>query len=139
MTYRVILLTLLLVGAFTAGALSAASQTTPPHEDYDSGAYLYRTFCASCHGETGKGDGPVADLTDPRACDLTNLRRKAGGQFPRAYVVGVLDGTRPIAGHGAPAMPNWRSVLRRGAGNDERVVRARLEALATHVETLQVK
>jgi hypothetical protein len=36
-------------------------------------------------------------------------------------------------------MPNWRNVLRTTEGDDERVVRRRLEALVDHVATLQQK
>jgi mono/diheme cytochrome c family protein len=115
-----------------APLLSAESQE---REDYNSGAYLYRVFCASCHGESGKGDGPVADLTDPPASDLTTIRGRAGGVFPRAQVMAVLDRTTSVKGH--ETMPNWRTVLRRTEGEDERVIRKRLEALVSHVETLQ--
>lgn len=40
--------------------------------DAEAGAYTYKTFCASCHGETGCGDGPLASTLDPkpaRHCD----------------------------------------------------------------------
>jgi mono/diheme cytochrome c family protein len=125
-------------------ALSAPLHATPPapapaqaeaHEDYNSGAYLYRVFCASCHGQTGRGDGPVADLSDPRASDLTTIRQRAGGTFPRARVMSVLDGSKPLDGH--RNMPNWQKVLRRTEGDDERVIRKRLDALVSHVEGMQ--
>lgn len=35
------------------------------------GAELYQTWCASCHGETGQGDGPVAQTLNPKPADLT--------------------------------------------------------------------
>ena len=128
---------LLLIAVFAAVASSASPQTPPPREDYNSGAYLYRVFCASCHGDTGKGDGPVADLSVPRASDLTTIRQRSGGVFPRTRVMGVLDGTIRLQGHDAPAMPHWRNVLRRTERDDDRVIRQRLEALVSHVEELQ--
>jgi mono/diheme cytochrome c family protein len=114
-------------------------QQRPPREDYSSGAYLYRAFCATCHGETGKGDGPVADIADRRPADLTVLRRSNGGTYPRDRVLRVLENAEPIPGHDPPAMPNWRNVLKTTEGGDERVIRTRLEALADHVATLQQK
>jgi mono/diheme cytochrome c family protein len=139
MAIRVILLTSVLVLAGFAGAMSVAPAQTPPARDGKaSGAQLYKAFCASCHGETGKGDGPAADLSTPRAPDLTMIQRKAGGTFPRAQLLGRLDGTNPPKGHEAQ-MPNWRNVLRRTEGDDERVIQKRLEELVSHVEALQVR
>ena len=116
-------------------ALAAVPQT-PVREDYSSGAYLYRTFCASCHGEGGRGDGPVADL-GPRPSDLTRLREANGGVFPRARVDAVLRETRRVAGHQVAAMPNWRDVLRKTERADDRTISSRLDALISHVESLQ--
>jgi mono/diheme cytochrome c family protein len=109
---------------------------TPERTDYSSGAYLYQTFCASCHGTTGHGDGRLADL-GPRPSDLTRLSATHGGVFPRAEVKAVLDGTRRLPGHQTDAMPNWRDVLRRTERVDDRTLNVRIEALVSHVESLQ--
>src|SRR5262249_53209874 len=37
------------------------------------GQQLYTKYCASCHGPTGKGDGPKATSTTPKASDLTQI------------------------------------------------------------------
>ena len=136
---RLAFVVLLVLSVLVAWAGAAPWQTTPPREDYNSGAYLYRAFCVSCHGESGRGDGPVASLSDRRPADLTALTKRGGGVFPRTRVLSVLEGTIKLPSHDAPAMPNWSRVLRRTEGDDERVVRKRLEALASHVESLQAK
>ena len=138
---RLITLGGVLVSATLVWSATAAGpwQQRPPREDYSSGAYLYRAFCATCHGETGKGDGPVADIADRRPADLTILRRNNGGTYPRDRVLRVLENVEPIPGHEPPAMPNWRNVLKTTEGGNERVIRTRLEALADHVGTLQEK
>ena len=123
--------------AWSAGA--GPRQERPPRVDYSSGAYLYRTFCATCHGEGGKGDGPVADIADRRPSDLTRLTRDHGGTYPRDHVLRVLENAEPLPGHQPPAMPNWHNVLKTTEGGDERLIRKRLEALADHVATLQQK
>jgi mono/diheme cytochrome c family protein len=130
----------LLGAVFALAAFSApAAQERPPREDYNSGAYLYRAFCATCHGETGKGDGPIADIADRRPSDLTVLARNHGGTYPRDRVIRILENVEPLPGHDPPAMPNWRNVLRKTEGDNDRVIRQRLEALVAHVATLQQK
>jgi copper transport protein len=40
-------------------------------ESIASGQALFSTNCAACHGQTGKGDGPVGMTLNPRPADLT--------------------------------------------------------------------
>ena len=119
-------------------AVSAQSPRRQP-QDVNSGGRLYREFCASCHGETGKGDGPMSDLARNQPPDLTALTGRHGGVFPRATVMASLDGSKPVAAHNPPAMRNWREVLLRLADGDEQAVQQRLEALVSYIESLQAK
>jgi mono/diheme cytochrome c family protein len=121
-----------------AGSAPAAAQTRPARADHQSGAYLFRAFCASCHGQSGRGDGPVADLLRQRPPDLTQISRRAGGVFPRDAVIRTVDGRRPLRPHGSD-MPVWGDVLKTTEGQDERVISQRIDALASHIESLQVK
>lgn len=58
----------------------------------DTGAVDYASFCASCHGFGGRGDGPsAAGLATPPA-DLTQLAAANGGTFPMLEVIGRIDG-----------------------------------------------
>ena len=41
------------------------------NESITAGTELYTTYCAPCHGITGKGDGPVGVTLNPRPADLT--------------------------------------------------------------------
>jgi mono/diheme cytochrome c family protein len=120
------------------GWMTSAILQTPVREDHNSGGSLYRAFCASCHGSSGHGDGPVADL-GPRPSDLTRLSARNAGVFPRADVRATLEGTRRAPGHETALMPNWREVLRKVERSDERTIAARIEALVSHVESLQSK
>lgn len=95
-------LSVAMIAAATAVAASAAvGQEAGP------GAEEFRLNCAACHGLKGRGDGPVAqDLSTPPK-DLTRLAADNGGVFPFERVYRVIDGRRPVAGHGTEDMPIW--------------------------------
>ena len=40
--------------------------------DTASGRELYALYCATCHGQGGKGDGPAGQVIDPRPRDHTD-------------------------------------------------------------------
>ena len=118
---------------------TVAEQVKPPRVDYSSGVYLYKTFCASCHGESAKGDGPVAAMLNTRPPDLTAIAARAGGRFPRTEVSTAIDGRRGVRGHGSAEMPVWGDVLKVTEGHDDAIVKRRIDALVMHLESLQVK
>lgn len=57
--------------AFVAIAATAACQQSDPHDAVPSGRTLYLANCASCHGESGRGDGPRAADLSRSPTDLT--------------------------------------------------------------------
>lgn len=75
----------------------------PP--DLANGAYLYAANCAACHGDTGRGDGPVA-LANPAmvARDFTNPTR-ARNQTPRQWFDMITEGNIENL------MPPWGNTL----------------------------
>jgi mono/diheme cytochrome c family protein len=62
-----------------AAAWARESRAATPHQDYNSGEYLYRVFCASCHG--GAGDGSVAAILHVPPADLTAIARRNARQL----------------------------------------------------------
>ena len=73
-----------------------------PAQDIEEGAALYASFCATCHGVSGRGDGPTAEIMAIQPTDLTALAAMNGGTFPRGEVVTKIDGRTQVRGHGAP-------------------------------------
>ena len=75
-------------------------------DDY-SGAELFERFCAACHGEGARGNGPVASSLNVLVPDLTTIGRRYG-EFPAMVIRDVIDG-RGIdkRAHGTRAMPVW--------------------------------
>ena len=102
-----------------------------------SGAEMYKTWCASCHGENGRGDGPAASALKTPPADLTQLARKAGGKFPTERVRTYIEGTSSVSAHGSREMPVWGTFFRRIG--DEKSSTYRIVTLANYVATLQVK
>jgi mono/diheme cytochrome c family protein len=57
----------------TAAAPAAAGATAPVSAaTLEKGRAIYKTYCAACHGETGKGDGPGAGVMKPAPRDHTD-------------------------------------------------------------------
>jgi mono/diheme cytochrome c family protein len=129
-----------MVIAAALGALQPSNgQTKAPRVDQQSGPYLFRVFCASCHGESGKGDGPVADLLKRPPGDMTQIARRAGGSFPRDAVIRTIDGRSLVPAHGPREMPIWGDRLKITEGQSEKVIQERIAAIASHLESLQAK
>lgn len=127
------------LGAVTIGAQQPRAPEQAPRQDYNSGEYLYRAFCASCHGARGAGDGVVADLLRIPPPNLTTIARRNGGSFPAEQVYRAIDGRHAITAHGARQMPVWGDVLQVTEGQNETVIRKRIEALVSHLESIQSK
>ena len=73
----------------------------------DYGKAEYESNCASCHGLSGKGDGPLARIYFKKTVDLTTLAKKNGGVFPAQRVFEVIDGRQEVKAHGPREMPVW--------------------------------
>lgn len=101
----------------------------------------YMGACASCHGESGTGDGPLAGLMTVDVPDLTTLSAQNGGVFPMLDVIMVTDGRTGIRGHGYP-MPVWGDRFKAEAGDigsfaAEMDVRGRILSIAYYLESIQ--
>ncbi|MFQ5634301.1 MAG: c-type cytochrome [Gammaproteobacteria bacterium] len=85
----------------------AASETVAQVFDEYPGAETFHRFCASCHGETGRGNGPVAAGLPIAVPDLTLLRQRQGDKFPAATLRKIIDGRDVVIYHGTRYMPVW--------------------------------
>jgi copper transport protein len=52
-------------------SMDQANPIPPGIESITAGQALFSTNCAPCHGQIGRGDGPVAGTLNPRPSDLT--------------------------------------------------------------------
>ena len=106
-----------------------------------TGEYEYMVACAGCHGESGKGDGPLADLLEIHTPDLTTLTHKAGGTFPYQNTILLIDGRNEIRAHGS-AMPIWGDRYQASASSQrgetaDMVARGRILSLISYLQSIQ--
>jgi mono/diheme cytochrome c family protein len=129
--------------ATLAGSVAAATRQSEPSQTLQSastphGSSTYRTYCASCHGESARGDGPLATSLRRRPANLTEIAKRNGGVYPREVVFKVIDGRQKVAGHGGPDMPVWGDAFRRSAEvSDDGAVAMRIQTLVDYLGTLQ--
>lgn len=135
---------------FLCGAVGAALLAAPVlghAQDEDIGKREYVSRCAVCHGERGKGDGPLnASLKTP-APDLSKIQKNNVGVFPFDRIYRVIDGREVVAAHGPPDMPVWGSGItvnlttgfRVNPKQRESYVRGLIIALIGYIYSLQGK
>ena len=64
------------------------------------GGGIFAAYCATCHGDAGRGDGRMGAVLTVLPPDLTGLAAANGGVFPVARVVAQIDGRNPLLAHG---------------------------------------
>jgi mono/diheme cytochrome c family protein len=116
-------------------AMTRAQRTTD-RALVDGGQDLFLTYCASCHGTTGRGNGPAAEELRTRPADLTQFAKHNGGIFNGARIHSIVDG-RAVKAHGTMEMPVWGDAFKWREGLPEDAIRARIEALVRYLETIQ--
>jgi mono/diheme cytochrome c family protein len=98
------------------------------------GAQLYRTYCASCHGDRAKGDGPVALTMKVPPPDLTLIASRNHGAFPAERARQIIQGKGPAA-HGERNMPVWGDVFARKVTGPP--TNALIDALVRYLDGVQ--
>jgi mono/diheme cytochrome c family protein len=135
----VLVVTVLVSAAPTAGSAQQATQTAEAVLSGTSGDALFKTYCASCHGKAAKGDGPLAESLRFRPADLTLISKRNGGKFDADKVYRIIDGRDPVKGHGGTDMPVWGDAFKRSVeGYSEDAVKARIQALVEYLKSIQV-
>ncbi len=105
-----------------------------------SGEETFDRFCASCHGSSGHGDGPVAAGLPVGVPDLTTLRQRQGDQFPEETLRKIIDGRNIVIYHGTRYMPVWGYEFWVEEGADdaaEKRVEIIIRNLIDYIESIQ--
>ena len=105
------------------------------HADSPRGQEEYLRYCSACHGERADGQGPVANVLDPRPPALTALSPKYGSPLGTGLVAYVMGTTMPRA-HGTSDMPVWARNLESPDGSDTKAVRI-IWRIVEYLESIQ--
>jgi high-affinity iron transporter len=82
--------------------------------DLAHGAEVYRINCAGCHGDLGRGDGPMAAGLDPAPSNLADwapLRDRSPLDFYRRVSIGVVGTAMPAFEARLPPRDRWSVAL----------------------------
>jgi mono/diheme cytochrome c family protein len=138
-----LMMSLVALGPGTASGRFQAGEEAPRQEflkeRVEHGQRTYLSYCASCHGKTGRGDGPVATDLERKPTDLTLLSTHNDGRFPEDRIDRTIDGRLEVRGHGTSEMPVWGiSFQILGSDhNQEREVREKVRDLLAYLESIQ--
>lgn len=126
--------------SLAAGLLAISGSVGLAQEEI--GAANYRQYCATCHGASGVGDGPLTEIMTNKVSDLTQLSAKNDGEFPMLQVIHIIDGRSGLRGHGGP-MPVYGALFEEEAGDtlygSVIYTRAKILSLAYYLESIQAK
>lgn len=106
--------TLLLAGAVALGVI-ALSISTEARAGAAEGKTTFETMCVTCHGTSGKGDGPAGAALTPSPADFTS---------PEFWSTRTADDLKTVVTSGgaavgkSPIMPAWGPVIGEQGVND---------------------
>jgi len=125
-----------LVAGFLASAGSARSAPT-----VEAGQKLYQSYCGSCHGATGAGNGPVASVLKVPPPNLQRLGERYGRPLPDSLLA-FIDGRKQVPAHGDREMPVWGRSLIFILEEDESLpeeseVREVLQSILLYLDSIQ--
>ena len=104
------------------------------------GRGMYAKYCASCHGVTGKGDGPAVPVFKHPPTNLTVLATNNGGKFPTLLVLHTVKFGPNAPQHGNVQMPVWNNIFRQmDWRSDDSIPQIRTRVLTEYIKTLQAK
>ena len=101
---KLILAWLIVVLAIGGSLLADAAGKGDPAK----GKEKYNQICASCHGPSGKGDGPAAAALDPKPRDLSDAKYVSTISDEQIFKT-VKEGGAAVGK--SPLMPAWGGVL----------------------------
>jgi mono/diheme cytochrome c family protein len=141
---NVVVILPIVIGAAAAAAgtreQEVGQRTSPVVLNAYDGRAQFATYCASCHGASAGGDGPIGLLLKRRPADLTTFAARNGGRFDPELVYQIIDGRKPAKGHGGADMPVWGDAFSKSVdGSSPGAIKDRIDAIVRWLQTIQRK
>ena len=147
--FRGLILILLGIVLFLPEARAAEKKTESLAEQVKMGALDYKNFCAVCHGQDARGNGPVAVELKTAPPSLRKLAARRHGVFDVNEIAKIINGRDMPRAHGTPEMPIWGSLFRfvaEASGiltsdieDSEKDAQKHIVAIAKYLKTIQEK
>lgn len=132
---RYLLAAVAALGLLTAPVHAQKIETKPMKRTSATDAKgMFDSYCATCHGVTGVGNGPAAKALAKAPADLTKISARNGGTFPEVRVKRYIEGLDEVAAHGSRDMPVWGPLFR-SLERDTAVLR--IQALSDYLKDMQ--
>ena len=133
-----------LLGVLAVSGVLTAAQQKPtikqeviPRTDVTDAKGMFNTYCATCHGLSGSGDGPAAVALKKAPADLTKITERSGGKFPDVKVSRYIQGLDEFPAHGSRDMPIWGDLFRSLDSNSQQAVAIRVNGLVAYLKGMQ--
>jgi len=128
-----------LIAFVVAGAAQTKIQKVQPKAVSPAdGKAMFMEYCAVCHGQEGKGNGPAASALKKAPADLTQITaHSSDGKFPGVHVSRYIGGDDAVQAHGTRDMPIWGDVFK--SMNNQLTATQGVSNLADYVKPIQAK
>jgi mono/diheme cytochrome c family protein len=100
------------------------------------GRQIYLHYCASCHGLSGEGNGPLAPILTTPPANLRLLYQRYGNPLPEDQIAKFIDGRAAVKAHGPRDMPVWGEHFYAEAGDREQVKKM-IDELVAYLQSIQ--
>jgi mono/diheme cytochrome c family protein len=104
-----------------------------------SGHSQFIKYCAVCHGNDAKGNGPFAKLLTKQPADLTQISNRNAGKFSEPLIAKKISGESMLGAHGTREMPIWGEVFMEEvvSGPSVGITRGRIMELVIYLRSIQ--
>ncbi len=105
-------------------------------DDVAKGRAIFLHYCASCHGISGEGNGPLAPILTTPPANLRLLYQRYGNPLPEDQIAKFIDGRAAVKAHGPRDMPVWGEHLYAETGTREQVNKM-IDQLVAYLQSIQ--